>query len=211
MRFSTVIYAVGLVATAVKAQDVPDQGTTGSMTIQTESEVIPVTTSTEIEIESTTVTTSAVVSGTNEPTPAEQERDACLAECAADDNDCRFECLDFANSVNPIADCQAACPKGNGTAEDNAAYQSCYSDCIDLAPEDAISTTTDDSETTTTQTQTADSEETTDADATTSEGGDEATATTTDADATGTETGAANAFAIPVGGAMAAVLAMLAL
>lgn len=81
MRFSTIIYAAGLLATAVKAQE--DQGTTGSMTIQTETE-LSVTTATETTIDtvtSTTSSTSEVVSGTNEPTPAELERDACLAKC----------------------------------------------------------------------------------------------------------------------------------
>lgn len=67
--------------------------------------------------------------------------------------------------MNPIADCQAACPKGNGTEADNAAYQTCYTDCIELGEIDTTTTETE-AETTTTET---DSEQTTDSDATTAE------------------------------------------
>jgi squalene cyclase len=43
--------------------------------------------------------------------------------------------------VNPIADCQASCPKGNGTAEDNQNYNDCVTDCIATAQVTIVSST----------------------------------------------------------------------
>lgn len=82
---------------------------------------------------------------------------ACLDACAADDVDCRAECIAVrlplpshpppppinANNspsqvpnpdqvaVNATNACVSACPQGNGTATENDAYRDCLIDCID--------------------------------------------------------------------------------
>lgn len=59
-----------------------------------------------------------------------------------DDNDCRAECASIPNAVNPIADCQAKCYKGNGTDADNLAYKGCYQGCIETATTSFAAVTT---------------------------------------------------------------------
>jgi hypothetical protein len=100
-----------------------------------------------------TATTDTVpaVSGTEAPNAAQQSAAACLLTCrlssfrsmlcsspnnptgASNDNNCRAKCQALANAVNPIADCQAACPKGDGGAAANDAYKSCISNCAATA------------------------------------------------------------------------------
>ncbi|KFY43450.1 hypothetical protein V495_03947 [Pseudogymnoascus sp. VKM F-4514 (FW-929)] len=83
----------------------------------------------------TATTESAVVSGTAKPNAAQQSAIACIATCPDNDNDCRAKCQQLANSVNPIGDCQAACPKGDGKAAGNLAYKECISNCQTVAPQ----------------------------------------------------------------------------
>ena len=59
-----------------------------------------------------------------------------------DDNDCRAQCQTIANAVNPIADCQAGCVKGNGTAADDLAYKNCYQGCIGTATVSSVAAAT---------------------------------------------------------------------
>jgi hypothetical protein len=120
MRFSTIFVSAVVAAVSVHAQASNGTATT---------DIAP------------------VVSGTELPNAAQQSAAACLLTCtlpsspstlwsnpnnrsgSSDDNDCRAKCQALANSVNPIADCQAACPKGNGDAAANDSYQSCYQGC----------------------------------------------------------------------------------
>ncbi|KAI1265651.1 hypothetical protein F5Y18DRAFT_435598 [Xylariaceae sp. FL1019] len=84
--------------------------------------------STSTDVASTTVSTS----------PAQDSAAAaiteCLEECDETDTTCRAHCIavpspDTAN-VNATTSCVAACPQGQGTAADNAAYADCVNGCI---------------------------------------------------------------------------------
>lgn len=124
MRFSTILISSVFAALSVNAQS------NGTATI-----------------------TSALVSGTEGATPAQESATQCLKTCkslsqnttcccvpnnhpgADSDSQCRADCQLLANSVNPIANCQSLCPKGNGTAIDNKNYEECYQACISTAAE----------------------------------------------------------------------------
>jgi len=74
--------------------------------------------------------TSAVVSGTAPVTPAQSSQAACLSACAATDPKCRDACIvDPTGVPNPAIACINACVQGNGTAADNAAYETCQRNC----------------------------------------------------------------------------------
>ncbi|KAL5346949.1 hypothetical protein V496_10121 [Pseudogymnoascus sp. VKM F-4515 (FW-2607)] len=77
----------------------------------------------------TATTESPAVSGTSKPTPGQQAAAVCLEACPSNDNECRAECQLLANSVNPIGDCQTACPKGDGKAAANLTYKECILGC----------------------------------------------------------------------------------
>lgn len=102
MRFSTIYFSTVIAVLSVNAQS--NNGTA-------------------------TTNTAPVVSGTELPSAAQQSATACLLTCASDDNECRTKCQALANSVNPIADCQAACPKGDGSATANESYKQCFQAC----------------------------------------------------------------------------------
>lgn len=106
MRFSTIYFSAVVAVLSVNAQSNNGTATTNS---------------------------APVVSGTELPSAAQQSATACLLTCAADDNDCRTKCQALANSVNPIADCQAACPKGDGSATANESYKQCFQACQNTA------------------------------------------------------------------------------
>ncbi|OBT45319.1 hypothetical protein VE00_04060 [Pseudogymnoascus sp. WSF 3629] len=89
----------------------------------------------------TATTESPVVSGTAKPNAGQQAATICLAACPATDNTCRAKCQLLANSVNPIGDCQAACPKGDGQAAANLSYKNCISGCATIAAEPTASET----------------------------------------------------------------------
>ncbi|KAF4636867.1 hypothetical protein G7Y89_g1219 [Cudoniella acicularis] len=75
-------------------------------------------------------TTSAVVSGTAAQDPAQSSEAACLTLCAAGDATCRNKCLIAPSSPsNALNACINACPQGNGTAADNAAFLLCNTNC----------------------------------------------------------------------------------
>ncbi|KFZ10764.1 hypothetical protein V502_07940 [Pseudogymnoascus sp. VKM F-4520 (FW-2644)] len=114
MRFSTIFLSSVVAALSVQAQ-----ATNGTAT-----------------------TESPVVSGTALPSAGQQAATICLANCPASDNACRANCQLLANSVNPINDCQAACPKGDGKAAANQAYQDCIQSCesIVATPTSAVET-----------------------------------------------------------------------
>jgi len=67
-------------------------------------------------------------------TPAQSSQATCLEDCKADDVDCRAACISAATpdatAANNTNNCVAACPKGNGTAAENAAYATCLEGCI---------------------------------------------------------------------------------
>jgi len=67
-------------------------------------------------------------------TPAQSSQATCLEDCKAGDVTCRAACISAstpdATAANNTNNCVAACPKGNGTAADNAAYATCLEDCI---------------------------------------------------------------------------------
>ncbi|OBT90075.1 hypothetical protein VE02_02489 [Pseudogymnoascus sp. 03VT05] len=91
----------------------------------------------------TATTESPVVSGTALPNEGQQAATICLAACPVTDNVCRAKCQLLANSVNPIGDCQAACPKGNGNAAANLSYRECISGCATISAQPtAVQTTT---------------------------------------------------------------------
>jgi len=114
MKVATILLSVVLAAcSAVTAQST----TTG-----------PATTS---AVAASTSSTS-VVSGTI-VTPAQASEAACLKTCAANDATCQSNCVLVGVGVNPIADCLAACPHGNGTAAENNAYEQCIEGCISTA------------------------------------------------------------------------------
>lgn len=108
----------------------------------------------------TATTESPAVSGTALPTPGQLAATRCLATCKSstlqsrfpqqilttftgpsNDNDCRAKCQLLANSVNPIGDCQAACPKGDGSAAGNLSYKECLQGCNALSPVPSASET----------------------------------------------------------------------
>jgi len=75
-------------------------------------------------------TTSAVVSGTAALTPAQSSQAACLSACPATDPKCRDACIvDPTGVPNPAIACINACVQGNGTAAENAAYETCQRNC----------------------------------------------------------------------------------
>ncbi|KAB5579887.1 hypothetical protein GE09DRAFT_418123 [Coniochaeta sp. 2T2.1] len=89
--------------------------------------------------ESTTVTTPTTLSTstTADEAPAEtsqSEITKCIDACTPGDVGCTAKCIAVPNpdpaAVNATNDCVAACPKGNGTAADNLAYQECVDACI---------------------------------------------------------------------------------
>jgi len=104
-----------------------------------------------VQAQSNTTTTTSVVSGTA-ITPAQASAAACLKTCASDDAVCQQACVALANGVNPIANCQTLCPKGNGTEADNLAYTQCVSACISTAGVQATAFTTTTSATVATST-----------------------------------------------------------
>ncbi|KFY19183.1 hypothetical protein V493_08092 [Pseudogymnoascus sp. VKM F-4281 (FW-2241)] len=82
----------------------------------------------------TATTDSPAVSGTAKPNAGQQAAAICLEACPTSDNDCRAKCQLLANSVNPIGDCQTACPKGDGSAAANLSYKQCLSQCNTISP-----------------------------------------------------------------------------
>jgi len=75
-------------------------------------------------------TTAAVVSGTQGVTPAQSSQASCLAACPATDPKCRDACIvDPTGIPNPAIACINACVQGNGTAAENAAYETCQRNC----------------------------------------------------------------------------------
>ncbi|ELR08208.1 hypothetical protein VC83_08028 [Pseudogymnoascus destructans] len=89
----------------------------------------------------TATTVSPVVSGTAKPNAGQQATTVCLEACPSNDNDCRAKCQLLANSVNPKIDCQAACPKGDGSAAANLSYRNCFQSCASISPEPTASET----------------------------------------------------------------------
>ncbi|PVH69340.1 hypothetical protein DL98DRAFT_505866 [Cadophora sp. DSE1049] len=94
-----------------------------------------VTSSPSILMSSTTVTL----------TPAQSSQAACLNLCSDNDAKCRAKCvvsdLDYVQQ-NKTIDCISACPKGNGTAADNLAFESCQKGCLASASISVYKTTT---------------------------------------------------------------------
>ncbi|OBT63000.1 hypothetical protein VE03_07623 [Pseudogymnoascus sp. 23342-1-I1] len=183
MRFSTIF-----LSTVVAALSVQAQATNGTAT-----------------------TESPAVSGTSQPSAGQQAATVCLAACADTDNECRATCQLLANSVNPISDCQAACPKGDGKAAANLAYKECFQGCatISATPTSAAETSGSDATGAATATGTGSGS----GSATESGSDSDVKASGTDAAATSTPTGAATnmAVSVSVGAGLGLFAMMLAL
>ncbi|KAI1115240.1 hypothetical protein F5Y14DRAFT_140380 [Nemania sp. NC0429] len=81
-----------------------------------------------------TVASSSVASVDPAQSSAASEIEKCLALCDESDTRCRANCIAVPSpdndNVNATTSCVAACPQGNGTAEDNTAYAKCVDGCI---------------------------------------------------------------------------------
>jgi len=81
-------------------------------------------------------TTSAPAAPVNTAglTPAQSTALACEKNCNAGDVYCIAQCQGLpvpdATAINATHNCIAACPQGDGTAADNAAYAACEQGCI---------------------------------------------------------------------------------
>ncbi|KFY40666.1 hypothetical protein V494_03385 [Pseudogymnoascus sp. VKM F-4513 (FW-928)] len=162
----------------------------------------------------TQTTTSPVVSGTAKPNAGQQAMLVCLESCPDSDNDCRAKCQLLANSVNPIGDCTAACPKGDGDAAGNLNYQQCVQSCrtISATPTSAQETSAADSTSKPTGTG-SDAGSGTGTDDSSSDSGSDVKTNPTDAAPSSTPTGAAAnmAVSVSVGAGLGLFAMMLAL
>jgi len=78
-------------------------------------------------------TTTAPVSSSVALTPAQSSQASCLDACNPQDPSCRAGCIvvpDGDSAQNHTIECIGACPKGNGTSEDNANFENCQKSCI---------------------------------------------------------------------------------
>ncbi|KFY74254.1 hypothetical protein V499_05710 [Pseudogymnoascus sp. VKM F-103] len=165
----------------------------------------------------TATTESPAVSGTALPTPGQLAATRCLATCPSNDNDCRAKCQLLANSVNPIGDCQAACPKGDGSAAGNLSYKECLQGCNALSPVPSASETSSAASSTSTGTDsgsgTGSGTDSSSGGASSSGSGSDVKATGTNASPSATPTGAAAnmAVSVSVGAGLGLFAMMLAL
>ncbi|KFY17296.1 hypothetical protein V491_05041 [Pseudogymnoascus sp. VKM F-3775] len=162
----------------------------------------------------TATTVSPAVSGTSKPTAGQQAATICLESCPDNDNDCRAKCQLLANSVNPIADCQSACTKGDGSATANQNYQTCFENCKTISTSAAAEETGTATGTATgTGSGAASTSGSTSGDATESGSDSDVKASGTEASPSATATGAAAnmAVGVSVGAGLGLVAMMLAL
>ncbi|KAI0172332.1 hypothetical protein GGR52DRAFT_464990 [Hypoxylon sp. FL1284] len=115
MRFSVIV--AGFFAAAVSAQTTTDAPSTTSDSVSSASGGASATSSADVPENS-----------------AQAAMLACLNACDPADVNCQAKCIAVPSpdtqNVNSTIDCAAACPQGNGTAEDNDRFADCVNDCI---------------------------------------------------------------------------------
>ncbi|OBT54588.1 hypothetical protein VE04_04036 [Pseudogymnoascus sp. 24MN13] len=190
MRFSTIFLSTVVAALSVQAQANNGTATT----------------------ESPVVSGTALPNAGRGPPPA-----ASRLVSASNDNDCRAKCQLLANSVNPIGDCQAADPEGDGPAAGHLSYKECLQGCNALSPVPSASETSSAASSTSTGTGsgsgTGSGTDSSSGGASSSGSGSDVKATGTNASPSATPTGAAAnmAVSVSVGAGLGLFAMMLAL